>query len=133
MEEHFDTEAKDMLMQLMGQTYGELHKLDSFIVGPSQQLQHKSEAFKQTVANVTRAINSNVPQSEAPRRVIRPEPAAASHVVADQQLVHDPNQMELGFDDSVTAKSIDKYLSRIEDKIDRLAKVVNKLIDSQKK
>lgn len=132
MSEQFDPEAKDMLMQLMGQTYGELHKLDNFIVSPSQQLRPKSEEFKQTVTNVTRALNANVPVTTLPHvtyhEVVRPQavvptPAAAS----------DPNQLEFGFDNSATAMAIDKSLSRLEDKIDRLTKLVNKLVDSNRK
>lgn len=133
MSEQFDPEAKDMLMQLMGQTYGELHKLDSFIVGATNQLQPKSEAFKQTVANVTRSINSNVPQSAQSARVLH---APVHGGVAPAQAVNispvvavDPNQLEFGFDNSVTALSIDKALTRIEDKMDRLSKTVNKLMD----
>lgn len=132
MSDQFDPEAKDMLMQLMGQTYGELHKLDNFIVSPSQQLRPKSEEFKQTVVSVTRTLNANVPVTAQPHvyhEVVRPQAVAAQPVGP----VVDPNQLEFGFDNSATAASIDKSLSRIEDKIDRLTKLVNKLVEPVRK
>jgi len=129
MEEQIDSEAKDMLMQFMGQTYGELHKLDSFIVGSSQQLQPKSEAFKQTVANVTRTLNSNVPVNRPAQQVVASRPYQPTEAVAPDL---DTDQMEFGFDDSVTAMSIDRMLTRIEDKIDRLNNRFNKVLEQIK-
>lgn len=130
MSDQFDPEAKDMLMQLMGQTYGELHKLDNFIVSPSQQLRPKSEEFKQTVANVTRSLNSNVPQQAVQIRTNAPVSVAVP-VHADQTMVRasDPNQMEFGFDNSATAVAIDKSLIRIEDKVDKLISKLNSFIN----
>lgn len=129
MEEQIDSEAKDMLMQFMGQTYGELHKLDSFIVGSSQQLQPKSEAFKQTVANVTRTLNSNVPVNRPAQQVVASRPYQPTEAVAPAVPDLDTDQMEFGFDDSVTAMSIDRMLTRIEDKIDRLNNRLNKVLE----
>jgi hypothetical protein len=130
MSDLFDPEAKDMLMQLMGQTYGELHKLDNFIVSPSQQLKPKSEEFKQTVANVTRSLNANVAQPQ--QRIARP--AAMPVDVLPASLVSvDPNQLEFGFDNTATAVAIDKSIARVEDKVDKLIKLVNKLLEQHKK
>lgn len=134
MSDSFDPEAKDMLMQLMGQTYGELHKLDKFIVSPSQQLRPKSEEFKQTVASVTRSLNANVPMSQQEhhltQEIVRPA-MPMSGAVSPAQL--DPNQLEFGFDNSATAIAIDKAITRVENKVDKLVNMVNKLLEHHRK
>ena len=62
-------EAKAAVMQLMGQTYGQMKKQDGMIVGSSAQLQGKSDEMKglveQLVATPTVA-NQQRPQPQGP-------------------------------------------------------------------
>jgi hypothetical protein len=69
MSDPLTPEAKSAVMQLMGQTYGQMKKQDGMIVGSSAQLQGKSDEMKrlveQLVATPTVA-NQQQPQPQGP-------------------------------------------------------------------
>ena len=77
-------EAKAMVMQLMGQTYGQMKKQDEMIVGQSAQLQAKSGEMKQMVEQLvaTPTVASQqagqfAPQAPQPAPQQAPQPEAA--------------------------------------------------------
>ena len=75
MSDPLTPEAKSAVMQLMGQTYGQMKKQDGMIVGSSAQLQGKSDEMKRlveqlvatpTVANPNRPHPQGPPPQQAP-------------------------------------------------------------------
>ncbi len=74
-------EAKAAVMQLMGQTYGQMKKQDDMIVGSSAQLQAKSNEMKglveQLVRTPTVAPSQQPPQQAPPQQAPAPQPEAA--------------------------------------------------------
>ena len=70
-------EEKAMVMQFMGQTYGEVKKQDSMLVNQSGNLSPKSEEMKQAFTNMARTptISQQAPPQQAPPQ--QPEPQVA--------------------------------------------------------
>jgi len=138
-----EPDHKELLIGLLGSTYGEMKKLDDSIVGSSSTLGKRSEKVKQELTNVIKnalpppdvpilqrinpAINA-VPSIPVPQ----PEPQFFAQPVQQIQPVQplfDPNQLE--FDLNKVAKyddvmnylyTITDRLNKIEDKIDKLLK-----------
>ena len=81
MSDPMTPEAKAAVMQLMGQTYGQMKKQDEMIVGSSAQLQGKSNEMKglveQLVRTPTVASNQQPPQQAPPQQAPAPQPEAA--------------------------------------------------------
>ena len=82
MSDPMTPEAKAAVMQLMGQTYGQMKKQDDMIVGASAQLQGKSAEMKnmveQLVATPTVAAPPQAPApAPAPQAAPAPQPEAA--------------------------------------------------------
>lgn len=101
MSDPMTPEAKAAVMQLMGQTYGQMKKQDDMIVGQSAQLQAKSGEMKnlvqQLVATPTVAASQQPPQ-QAPQQA--PQPSAANPVpvqapVAPAPVTPEQAQLEL--------------------------------------
>ena len=82
-------EAKAMVMQLMGQTYGQVKKQDEMIVGKSAQLNAKSGEMRQLFEQVAQLPTSSspapgqpAPQAAAPARApVEAPPVAPAPVV----------------------------------------------------
>jgi len=75
-------EEKRMVMQFMGQTYGEVKKQDSMLVNQSGNLSPKSEEMKQAFTNMARTptISQQAPPQQAPPQQAppqQPEPQVA--------------------------------------------------------
>jgi len=75
-------EEKRMVMQFMGQTYGEVKKQDSMLVNQSGNLQPKSEEMKEAFTNMARTptIQQQAPPQQAPPQQAppqQPEPQVA--------------------------------------------------------
>ena len=81
MSEPMTPEAKAMVMQLMGQTYGQVKKQDEMIVGSSAQLQSKSgemkQLFEQMAKVPTAAPGARPAPAPAPQQAPAPQPEAA--------------------------------------------------------
>ena len=81
MSDPMTPEAKAAVMQLMGQTYGQMKKQDDMIVGSSAQLQGKSHEMKglveQLVNTPTVAAPNRPPQPQGPPQQQAPQPEAA--------------------------------------------------------
>ena len=90
-------EAKAAVMQLMGQTYGQMKKQDEMIVGSSAQLQGKSNEMKglveqlvrtPTVANPNHHPQPQGPPQQAPQQQAAPVPTGppAAPVTPEQAM-----------------------------------------------
>lgn len=81
MSDPMTPEAKAAVMQLMGQTYGQMKKQDDMIVGQSAQLQAKSNEMKglveQLVKTPTVANPNRPPQPQGPPPQQAPQQQAA--------------------------------------------------------
>ena len=94
-------EEKRMVMQFMGQTYGEVKKQDSMLVNQSGNLSPKSEEMKQVFAQMARQPTQQAPPQQAPPQQAPPQelaqvdqavvPVVASDPVSEQ--VQDPDQL----------------------------------------
>ena len=144
MEDGMTPEQKAMVMQFMGQTYGETHKQDQNIVGNSGNLQPKSQEMKQVFENTARIPTVNPhhqhppapaqappqqappsqPQAPAPQPVQRIAPEQDAQEIAATQAPPMPDQEE--FDFSEPAK-IDKLIDLIEKQTLILEKISLKL------
>ena len=143
-------EEKRMVMQFMGQTYGEVKKQDSMLVNQSGNLQPKSDEMKRAFENMARlptqqqvAAQQAPPQQPAPP--MTPEPAAQAPVdyeqavkelaqaeqVVDQpavsEQVHDPNQ--LTFD--LKERSVMDELLEASKKTNLLLKDIKLLLEKE--
>jgi hypothetical protein len=119
-----DEDVQGMLQQFIGQTYGELAKLDQNIVGRTQHLRPQSQEFKTIATNILTNIPNNrqITQTEAPS--IQPQ-NIQPRVQIQPKLPTD--QLEFDFDDSATAKNIFASLKRIEDKLSNISNRLQKL------
>lgn len=129
-----DHETLDVLKQFLGQTYGELHKIDSNITGHSAHLTPKSSEFKRIAAQVldsvaaTPQVRTHGPVGGVVPATVALPVTAPVHSVASP----DPNQMEFAFDGSATAKSIQNALDRLESKFDKIERKLNQLLENHK-
>lgn len=84
-------EAKAAIIQLMGQTYGQMKKQDEMLVGSSSNLKPKSEEMKAMVESLVRTPVA--PQGYAPQPVPQPVPEPAP--VAPVQITPEQAMAEL--------------------------------------
>ena len=119
-------EERDVLLNFMGSTYGEIKKLDGNIVGESSTLQAtKSEEVKRQIEKV---YNETQPQVQPQVQVQQPQVQVQQPQVQVQQL--DDNQLSFNFD--VNEKEelftlIEKVLTRL-DKLHRKVDVLTDLV-----
>ncbi len=87
-------EAKSAVMQLMGQTYGQVKKQDEMLVGASGNLQPKSTELKNMVEDLVRVpvVPSN---QQVPPQVQGPPPQQAQVPVAPITITPEQAQLEL--------------------------------------
>ena len=145
-------EEKAAVMQLMGQTYGQMHKQDQMIVGESNNLSHQSnnmrQVFEQTAQLPTTQNNqqppqvvpnppaSEVQQSAEPVATVTPEQAAQE--IAAQRIIRteqpsavnevDPNQMEFNLTEP---SKIDELLDLVK-KQNLILEKISLLLDNGK-
>ncbi len=128
-------EEKDILLNFMGNTYGELKKLDGQITGSSSTLGHKSESMRQTIAETLRSNRPIQPPPPPPPpppvelpQVVQPivptQPVLPEQQVIQPQIDND----QLSFNFEINEKEelfslIDKVLTRL----DKLHKKVDEL------
>ena len=139
MNEPMTPEQKAMVMQFMGQTYGETHKQDQNIIGSSGNLSPKSQELKQVFENTARMptitpqhpqhpaqpVPEQAPPPQAPPQPVQPvTPEQAAQEIAASQAPPIPDQEE--FDFSEPAK-IDKLIDLVEKQTLILEKISLKL------
>lgn len=130
-------ELQKTLIGFLGHTYKEVSQFDSRLVSPNSTLAPKKQEFHSIADKVFKEaltpntgqipvgnVHHNVPQHIQPN-VLHPN-------VPQQQIPqppqNDPNQLEFSFDNSVTALSIDKRLTDIENRIKRLDITLSKVL-----
>lgn len=126
-------EEKAAVMQLMGQTYGQMHKQDQMIVGDSSNLSPTSNQMKQVFEQTaqiptTRQTQQVVPNSPAPEVQQSAEPVAtvtpeqAAQEIAAQRTIRteqspavneiDPNQMEFNLSEPTKLDELLKLIKK---------------------
>ena len=117
-------EERDVLLNFMGSTYGEIKKLDGNIVGESSTLQAtKSEEVKR---QIERVYNETQPQVQPQVQPQQPQVQPQQPQVQVQQL--DDNQLAFNFD--VNEKDeLFELVNKVLTKLDRLNRKVDILTD----
>ena len=126
-------EEKAAVMQLMGQTYGQMHKQDQMIVGDSSNLSPTSNQMKQVFEQTaqiptTRQTQQVVPNSPAPEVQQSAEPVStvtpeqAAQEIAAQRTIRteqppaanevDPNQMEFNLSEPTKLDELLKLIKK---------------------
>ena len=127
-------EERDVLLNFMGNTYGEIKKLDGNIVGASSTLQAtKSEEVKRQIEKVFNEPHSQVqkPQvQQVPEHQpqVQPVPVHAPQVEIVQQLNIDQNQLSFNFDVN-EKEELFELVNKVLTKLDKLNKKVDALVD----
>lgn len=110
-------ETRHMLMQLVGHTYGELHKIDNFITQGSKDLRHKSREFSQNATNIINSISTLKPNPQPPAEAVQHVPNMnipfidVGRVLPPPPTGH-PDQLELNFNTpGIAEKILDKLTS----------------------
>ena len=136
-------EEADLLMGLMGSTYGELKKLDDFATG-SSALGNKSEEMKRTITNRLNEVQRKAPAppppppAPAPQPQVQPQPASQP-VVYPPSPPESPDQLTFNFDINEKDILFDKIekltikVNNIGHKLDQIFEVVNKPKTTKKK
>ena len=92
-------EEKRMVMQFMGQTYGEVKKQDSMLVNQSGNLSPKSEEMKQVFAQMARQPTQQAPPQQAPPQQAPPQQAPPQQ--PESQVVPAPIQAPVNYEQAV--------------------------------
>ena len=132
MEQGMTPEEKAMVLQFMGQTYGEAHKQDQNIIGRAGNLAPQSAGMKQVFQNTAQipTVNPNVQPHQqpmpaqappAPPSATQPQPVqqvtpeqAAQEIAATQipvQVTPEPDQGEFDFSDP---SKVDQLISLVK-------------------
>ena len=116
-------EERDVLLNFMGSTYGEIKKLDGNIVGESPTLQAtKSEEVKRQIEKVYNETQPQQPQVQVQQPQVQPQQPQ----VQVQQL--DDNQLSFNFD--VNEKDeLFELVNKVLTKLDKLNRKVDVLTD----
>tara|TARA_R110000764_G_scaffold240021_1_gene341608 strand:- start:1157 stop:1630 length:474 start_codon:yes stop_codon:yes gene_type:complete len=116
-------EERDVLLNFMGSTYGEIKKLDGNIVGESSTLQAtKSEEVKRQIEKVYNETQPQQPQVQPQQ----PQVQVQQPQVQVQQL--DDNQLSFNFD--VNEKDeLFELVNKVLTKLDKLNRKVDVLTD----
>jgi outer membrane protein OmpA-like peptidoglycan-associated protein len=123
-------EERDVLLNFMGSTYGEIKKLDGNIVGESSTLQAtKSEEVKRQIEKVYNETQPQQPQVQVQQpqvQVQQPQVQVQQPQVQVQQL--DDNQLSFNFD--VNEKDeLFELVNKVLTKLDKLNRKVDVLTD----
>lgn len=137
-------EEKAVLINFMGNTYGEVKKLDGNIVGSSTSLGGRSDSIKQHIEQIVKSSATNTtPVREQPIPVQAPEPIAPVPVQVPQislNSITEPisvdDQLTFNFDVNEKAELftlIEKILTRLDKlhrKVDELTLVHSDFIQT---
>jgi len=120
-------EERDVLLNFMGSTYGEIKKLDGNIVGQSSTLQAtKSEEVKRQIEKVYNETQPQVQVQQPQVQVQQPQVQVQQPQVQVQQL--DDNQLSFNFD--VNEKDeLFELVNKVLTKLDKLNRKVDVLTD----
>ena len=123
--------AKDAVLNFLGNTYGELKKLDGNVIGPSSTLGHRSGEVKNELEkfineNKKKPVHinpsqpvypeNNLPEVQQPQ-VQQNQPVIPLQPVQQQIVVDDPRQGEFNFDINEKEELfnlVEKVLTRLD-------------------
>jgi hypothetical protein len=127
-ESEITPELRNLLINFVGQTYGEMHKLDKDIVQTATNLQPASDILKARVPNIINSFTPTrqQPQSQQPQFTGAPYPQFAQPQGSFEYMQTpntaipqvDPNQLEFSFKASGVGEEILKVLKNIDSKLD---------------
>lgn len=139
-----EPDHKELLIGLLGSTYGELKRLDDSIVGSSNFLTTRRNEIKHELENVVKgalAPKGDVPilqaiQPPPPQPVFPPPPvysnptpqAYAPQQVEQTTLPTDPNQLEFDLNKVTRYEDIINAIDKLYDKVNRLEDKIDTLI-----
>lgn len=142
-----EPDHKELLIGLLGSTYGEMKRLDDSIVGSSSTLKRRSDDVKQEITNfvkgaaqkpdvkILQMVQQQPPAQAVPTNLpVQPFVPPQPQVVAAPpvEVYKDDNQLEFDLDkvsryDDVIAEidRLDRKLNRIEEKLEQIYKIIN--------
>ena len=134
-----DPKEKELLISLIGSTYGELKRLDDSIIGTSSTLSRRSEQAKSELANVLKgnAAKPDVPILQAVQPALTQLPVQMPVFNHPQQmgvmqmappLPQEPdNQLSFDFDKKARYDDVIVEIERLERKIDKVIELLERL------
>ena len=134
-----DQDHKELLIGLIGSTYGDLKQLDASIIGTSSTLNRRSDEVKNELAKVINTIPQQprpAPSYNLPAPVAAPQPPpGAVHIPYIPQVeTHieikqpDNDQFEFNFDRKVRYEDIENKLADMEVKLDKCIAIVEAVL-----
>lgn len=128
-------EERDVLLNFMGSTYGEIKKLDGNIVGASSTLQAtKSEEVKRQIEKVfNEPFNQQAPVQQAPVQqpqvvVQQPQAPVQQPIQQLQAPIISPDDDQLSFNFDVNEKDeLFVLVNKVLTKLDKLARKVDEM------
>lgn len=138
-------ELQKTLIGFLGHTYKEVSQFDSRLVSANNTLAPKKQEFHNIANKVFQEaltpnsgqipvgnVHHNTHQQQIQPNAVVHQNAHPSQYTQPPQLVQapvvDPNQLEFSFDNSVTAISIDKRLTDIENRLKKLDITLSKVL-----
>ena len=134
---------KELLIGLLGSTYGELKQLDASITGSSSTLNRRSETIKDEltkIMNTSEAVfNNGIPQPPAPApapapvQIVAPKPPEGAVnlpyivQVPVQAPIVDNSQLEFDLNKTTRYEDIVESLDRIVRRIDNLEIMISNI------
>jgi len=147
-----EPEHRELLIGLLGSTYGEMKKLDDSIMGSSSTLNRRSEKVKQELTNIIKNV-APPPDVQILQRInaqpqpLPPQPVEYNQPVPEPQWIPsqpvndivvsqpitvneivDPNQLEFDLNKSAKYDDIMNYLYTVTDKLNKIEDKIDKLI-----
>jgi hypothetical protein len=125
-------EEKDILLNFMGNTYGELKKLDGQITGSSSTLGYKSDSMKQTITETLRSNRPIQPPPPPPPptpQVEQPQVEVQQPVQPIQQVMQpqiDDNQLSFNFEIN-EKEELFSLIEKVLTRLDKLHRKVDEL------
>lgn len=121
-------EEQNLLINFMGNMYGEVQKMDNNIVNPSNTLQRgKSEEIKRNIEQVLAQPQQPVQQVQA---AVTPPPVEQPQVL-QPEVQKDDNQLSLNFDTNEKDEIFD-IMNRVLTRLDNLNKKIDNLSEDIK-
>lgn len=135
-----EQDHKELLIGLIGSTYGDLKQLDASIIGTSSTLNRRSDEVKNELAKVINTIPQQprpAPSYNPPVNIVAPPPppstvnlpfvapVAPAPVEIKQP---DNDQLELNFDRKVRYEDIENKLIDMEVKLDKCIAIIETVL-----
>lgn len=122
---------KDLVLGLMGSTFGDLKKLDDSITSTSSTLGRRSDVVKQEMQKmvasvITQTVPTQPPQMQ-PIYVPQPQVQAPVHVAVTAVTPEPTNQMEFDFNRAARYEELIEVIEKLEKKIDQLSSKIDEL------